>query len=707
MEESELGLRDYLRVVLKRLWVVVTVVTLFFVGAAFQTWRTIPMYRAASTILIERQTPRLTTLDELYKSTAASVDFYSTEIRLMQSRSFAERVAARMAAAGSGGGAATAGAVQGALRVSTVENSRLLSVTTEGTDPKLITEINNAVVDAYIEDALARRVGDVRALTTQLAKEAEDLRKKLDDGERSLQEFKEKNKLATLGEQANVVSTKLDELASGVTAAEKERRSLDATLDALKQVPADDPKILTFLEVRENLGIAALRTEEGKLQQDWNEAAKKYRPKHPRMIALQSRLETVRKAMVAEVKNVIDGLRARYDAALRNEEKTRQAFEAQSGAKLANDRLATAYASLSREVETTRALYQNLVKRIQEAAVTSSVDANNVSVVDRALQPTVPFRPQPGTNMTLGLVLGVVLGVGLAFLIEHLDNSVKTPEDVDTALKLPYLGHVPMMEGKSDEKDRDRVAFTDVKSHISESFRGIRTAVLFSAPAGETVRTVLVVSSGPREGKTTTSINLAIAMAQAGNRVLLIDADLRRPRIHKAFAADDAIGLSSLLVGESTLEEAAQKTDVENLAIMPSGPIPPNPSELLGSQRMREVLARARERFDRVVIDSPPVIAVTDACVLAPLVDGVVLVVRAAHIGRDVVGRGRDLLRAVKARILGVVLNGISQRRGGYYYGAYDYSYYQSEDAAGGGGKGRSSKRSGAAAAAAVDKEKA
>lgn len=678
MDDSELGLRDYLRVVRKRLWTVVAAVTVALVGTAVYTWKTVPVYRATSTLLIERSSPGAPTLDELYKSGGMEGDSYATEIKLMLSRAFAEKVVARLAAqAGNplAGKPDAAAYVQGLLKVVTLEGTRILSVATEGPEPELITKINHAVIDGYIEEALSRRVNEVRNLSAQLAKEAEDLHRKLDEGEKALQEFKVKNNLPMLGEQMNLVVTKLDELASAVTAFEKERRALEVVLDGVKNSAPDDPRLLGLPEIQGSSGFAALRAEETKTLEECNELAARYRAKHPKMLAVQARLDTVRKALAALVREVLGGIGARCEAAKLGEQKARQALEEQTRTKLAMDSLSPRYAALQREVESTRALYQNLVKRIQEATVTSAIDANSMSVVDRATVPTVPFKPQPLVNLGLALLAGLALGIGLALLVEHLDNSLKSPEEVDLFLKLPYLGHVPIMPGRQAEKDRDRIAQADARSRIAEAFRGIRTSVLYSAPAGAAIRSALVVSAGPREGKTTTSINLAIAMAQAGHRVLLIDADLRRPRIHSSFDLGTEVGLSSLLVGEAELDAAVRESGVDRLSILPSGPIPPNPSELLGSQGMREVLARARERFDRVLLDTPPVLAVTDACVLGPLVEGVILVVRAAHTGRDVVARGRDLLRGTQSRILGVVLNGVAAGQAGYHYGGYEYAY--------------------------------
>jgi capsular exopolysaccharide synthesis family protein len=302
---------------------------------------------------------------------------------------------------------------------------------------------------------------------------------------------------------------------------------------------------------------------------------------------------------------------------------------------------------------------------------------SNVTVLDGAMVPEIPIWPRKGLLIFLGVMLGAVGGMGVAFLLEYMDDSVRTQEDLEATLGLPLLGYVPRMEGRrSDLARRDLVSHREPKSTISEFFRTIRTGILYSSNGD--LKSLMVTSAGPKEGKTTNAINLAITLAAGGSRVLLVDGDLRRARIHQAFGVPNEKGLSDLLTGGGRLEDLVQETDVENLHLLTSGPLPPNPAEILGTPAMRGFLEEASEAYDRVILDTPPVVAVTDACILASSVDGVIQVVASSKTSRKVLERGKSQLQSVGARLLGVILNDVRVKRSGYdsyyYAGYYRYS---------------------------------
>jgi len=354
-------------------------------------------------------------------------------------------------------------------------------------------------------------------------------------------------------------------------------------------------------------------------------------------------------------------------------------------------------------------MFDLLVKRFKEASLTEDIRTGNIRVIDPAQIPKGPVKPKKMQNILLAIIIGLSLGVGLAFFLEYIDNTIKLPDEVTGILKIPYLGPVPAIaavgakEGKDGRRNpggdpavgsgggkggaggaaaagehdptEDIVVVHSPKSTASEAYRGIRTSLLFSS-ADAAPQVILVTSSGPREGKTTCSANIAAAMAQAGGRVIIVDCDLRRPRIHQLMGRDRAVGTSNVLVANCTLDEAIQTSDIPNVDIIPSGPVPPNPSELLGSQHMAAMLAELRQRYERIIIDSPPISAVTDAVILAKIVDGVVLVVRAHQTNREVIRYAITQLHNVSAHILGAVLNGVDMGRDSYYYYQYYYYYY-------------------------------
>ena len=326
-------------------------------------------------------------------------------------------------------------------------------------------------------------------------------------------------------------------------------------------------------------------------------------------------------------------------------------------------------------------MYDLLVKRFKETTLTEEMKTGNIRVVDKAEVPRSPIKPNKKRNLLLGLILGLAAGTGLAFFFEYLDNTIKIPDDLKRHLGIAYLGPTPLVESKDepDEKhsgDRlnDLVCLNAPKSTASESYRGIRTNLLFSS-ADVAPQVILVSSPGPREGKTMTSSNLAITMAQSGSKVLMLDCDLRRPKLHRMFGFAKDKGITNLLAGNASFEEVVVHSKVPNLDLVFSGPIPPNPSEMLGSKRMTELIGELRKRYTRIIIDSPPITAVTDAAILAKAVDGVVLVIRAGQTVREVAKNSVHQLQSVGGHILGAVLNAVDIGKDKYYY-YYYYQYY-------------------------------
>jgi capsular exopolysaccharide synthesis family protein len=410
--------------------------------------------------------------------------------------------------------------------------------------------------------------------------------------------------------------------------------------------------------------------------------AQRYLPKHPEMVRLQAQRDLLDRELAAQIAKIVRGIEAEYAVAADREKALTAELDAAKREKQALDKKEIEYRVLEREVETNRGLYDVLQKRMKETQVTENLRANNIRLIDRAEPPLAPVRPRTRVNLILGLILGLVGGAGLAFFFEFIDNTVKTQEDVEGLLRLPFLGIIPSFRGDVGERiATDLFAHEHPKSSVTESCRVIRTNLLFAAP-DKTLRRLLVTSAGPQEGKSTTVTNLGIVLAQGGKRVLILDSDLRRPRLHKVFDVPAGRpGLTTLIMGEATLDEVIFATAVPGLSVIPCGPIPPTPSELLGSRHMEDLLPRLDERFDWVLFDSPPVIAVTDAVVLSRLADGVVLVVKAGKTTRDLVVRAKRQLDDVGAPILGTVLNDFNVLGDGYRY----YYYYQAarEDAGG------------------------
>jgi succinoglycan biosynthesis transport protein ExoP len=397
-------------------------------------------------------------------------------------------------------------------------------------------------------------------------------------------------------------------------------------------------------------------------------------------VAIEAELKTLQKRKAQEVNRVINSLKNDYRVTLAKEKSLKTALAKQKKESLDLNQKAVQYGVLKRETESARNMYEVLIKRFKETTLTEDMRAGNIRVIDRAEVPEHQVKPRKKLNILLAIIVGFVTGIGLAFFFESLDNTIKIPEDVKQHLKIPYLGPVPLFasekEGNPGDAMRpDLVAFHLPKSTASESFRGIRTSILLSSAESEP-QIILVSSAGPREGKTITAANIAVTMAQSGSKVIILDCDMRRPKIHKLFGIPREHGISNLLASSSDVEGAIVRTRIPNLDVMPCGPIPPNPSEILGSKRMVNLLDTLRKRYTRIIIDSPPSTAVTDAVVLSKSVDGVILVIRAGETIRQMAKNGVAQFAAVGAPLIGAILNAVDLGRDSYYYYQYYYYYY-------------------------------
>jgi succinoglycan biosynthesis transport protein ExoP len=404
------------------------------------------------------------------------------------------------------------------------------------------------------------------------------------------------------------------------------------------------------------------------------------------MVRLKSQMQSIQRRMDLEISKIIAGIKNDYELSLRKEALLRHAFEQQKAKVIEMKDQSIQYNILKREADTNRELYKGLLQRMKEAGVSAGLTVSNIQIVDQAEVPAGPYKPNKGLNLLLAAVIGFFLGVGLAFFFEYLDNTVKTPEDVEQMIRLPSFGMVPEI---SYEKRRrleketthpvELVTHRHPKSILSEAYRNIRTSILLSFSEKPPKR-IVITSPNPVEGKTTTAINTAIALSQTGAQVVIIDTDMRRPRIHHIFNGEDGAGLSNFLSGNADLSSIVKKTEVPNLYYIPSGPIPPNPSELLGSNLFKSMMESLGKKFDHILLDSPPVLGFADSLILSTTVDGVVLVVLGGKTPKETLQRAKEVLYQVNAKILGVVINRVDVQRGNYGYYYYRYHYYYGKE---------------------------
>jgi len=729
--EEQIDLRDYLRVILNRRWTVITVFAVIVVTVAIHAFTATPIYQATTRIVIEKENPKVVSIEEVMAVDASGTDYYQTQYKIVESRTVAREVIKRLNLEKSKEffpepkddfisnlkrsisetlkywkesvvsllrtedqeipktseeyeqDSDLVSDFISRIEVSPIRNSRLVDIKFQAKDPVLATRIVNALTTAYIDQNLETKLTAVQDAVKWLHSRIDEERKKVEKAEQALHRYKEKHSIVTdfSSDVEQVTAQKLAQLNAQVVEAESKRVEAETRYRQAVALESSPQMLDSIPEVLNNELIRQIKTMEVDLYKRTSELSKRYGQKHPQMVAIQSELKTLQQRKNQEVNRVVNSLRNEYKVALAKEQSLKDALDKQKNEALELNQKAIQYGVLKRETESARQLYEVLIKRFKETTLTEDMKTGNIRVIDRAEAPKLPIKPKKKLNLLLAIIVGLVTGVGLAFFFEYLDNTIKIPEDVKQHLNIPYLGLSPLFEAPSqgnpgDNEYPELVTFHSPKSTASESYRGIRTSVLLSSAESEP-QIILVSSAGSREGKTIITANLGITMAQAGSKVIILDCDMRRPMMHKIFGAAKDRGISKLLVEKGEAEGAIFHTHIPNLDLITSGPIPPNPSEMLGSARMAAMLETLRKRYTRIIIDSPPATAVTDAIVLSKSVDGVILVIRVADIPREVIKNAVAQFKAVGANLLGAVLNGVDMSRDKYYY-SYHYQYYYS-----------------------------
>jgi capsular exopolysaccharide synthesis family protein len=595
---------------------------------------------------------------------------------------------------------AAAQSVRGRIRVEPEKDSRLATVKFEDADPDRAQRILAAVVDMYIsmnlEDALASTSQSADWLRNQL----EVLKKELETSEMALHEYKEKKDILSLAldDQSNMLREEMKQLNDTLTGVRTKREEIAARRGELAKVKSDNPSKLPASELLHSTVLQTMRHsyEDAVRERDGLLGSGKGK-NHPEVLATQGKIDASREALLSEVRNIQGALDADLNVIKRQEAGLAGLFEGARKEAFELNLLEIEYNRLHRAKDNNEKLYALVLERTKEADLSRMLRVNNIRLVDAATRPGGPIRPQVPLNIGTGVFVGILLGVVAAMGRAMLDRSVKVPDDIEREVGISFLGLIPEIADKKQlspayargrkkpgagfiEGGPELIVHNFPMSGIAEAARTVRTNLLFMAP-DHPFKTLLVTSAGPSEGKTTVACCIAIAMAQADQRVVLIDCDLRKPRVHRIFRKGSSVGVTTALLEES-IDDAVIPTDVPNLSIIPAGPIPPNPAELFHSERFRKFLEQVQGKFDRVIIDSPPVVAVTDAVVLSTLADGTMLVVRAFKTPKDLARHALRALVDVGATLAGAVLNSVNLEKSEYKYSHYYYQrdgYYADE----------------------------
>jgi capsular exopolysaccharide synthesis family protein len=710
-------LLDYVRVLHKRRWLVLTTFVLIVGLVALHTVTTTPLYQARVQLLIEDERPNVVIFKDAVETDKTSIDYYQTQYRILQSESMARRTldelklwdhpefAAPMRNRGAiasvrhraarlidwATGAAPApppvasegqrvNAFLSALTIVPVKNSRLVDVLFESREPEVAAKVANALAQVYIKENRDSRFAASKEVSDWLTLQLEEQRKRVQESEAALQRYRETNDALAVEDRQNIVVQKLAELNGIATRAKTDRIQKEAVHRQLESLAATADGVYSFPAIVANERIQQLRSELELLQQQRGQLAQNLGERHPDMIKASQAVESATQKLQQETAMVVEGVRNEYLAAQALESRLSQALNEQKSEALALNRKEITYGVLHRDATSNQEIFQSLLQRTRETGISGEMTGNNIRVVDTAQTPSSPVWPRTGRNMLLAGFGGALFAIAIGFFREYLDKRVKTPEEIRQQLRLPCLGLVPRVRNHATHTP---LINNGVPAGFAEAFRAVRTNVLFAA--ADDARSLLVTSTGPGEGKTVVAANLAVGLAMTGQRVLLLDGDMRRPRVHEVFDVPLQPGLSELLVGTARPSQSIRESSVPGLWVLPAGLSVGNPAELLSSQRFKTVLAALLEHYDWVFIDSPPVMAVTDASILSHTAAGVVFVVTADQTNRANARVALDQLDAARATFVGAVLNGVDLERNAFFYSQYyrrEYGAYY-HDAAG------------------------
>ena len=692
-----------------------------------QTYSTIPQYRARAQILIQDE--RSTAVGALNANDPSywqdPEPYYNTQYRILQSRGLARRVVTRLeltkvpefngtmatpggpralvrtvrtrltgaarrayfAVTGRGQAqpaeppapdetaqeAALVSAFLGRVQVAPVRGTRLVDVNVTAADPAFAAKAADVLAEEYVQQNLELRLGNIQKSLAWLDEELKRQQQKITTSESALTEYRTRQNAPSLDSRQNIVVARLNQLNDAVTSARTTRAQREALYRQVQNLDPARTPAEGFPAVAQSPAVVEARTRLSTLEAQKASLTGRYGPQHPEMVKLETQIEDAKRQTRVEAGKVIEQLRSEYRAALSQEQSLAGSLEEQKRAALELDKKSADYSVLERQAESDRKVFESLLQQQKELGVIGNSRANNVHVQDRAEIPGAPFMPNPRRDWIMALLLGAGVAVALAFGAEYLDDTVKTPDDITRRLKLPLLGLVPAVPGK------DGPLLTGAVPHdFGEAFRSLRTSLVFTS-GSESARVIGVTSTQPLEGKTTIACNLAAALALGGARVLLIDADMRRPGLHRAMSLQNAVGLSHLLVGQARVRDAVQRTSEPNLFVITAGRTPPNPSELLSAERMKAFLQNLQSGpFDWVILDTPPVLAVTDAVILASAVSGVVFVIGSEMTRRVHAERALETLRTSRPNVVGAVLNRVDFDANRYYYSRYYGYHYKS-----------------------------
>ncbi len=718
---DEIDLRDLLDTLIRRKTTVLSVLLIIFFSVAMYTFLVTPKFKAKGVMQVSAQGANLTKFDNLEASALKTMEFQQTQVKLMQSNQMANRVIDKLdllnnklfnARAGEADGEKQSRSLFQTIKnfvrpeqnkspmsmlnedaqyqlimhnvrngfrkkfnVSPISNSELIEVSFQSPDPVLTASITNTAMSEFVNMHMDGNLQASKVASKFLDKQIRLAQIKLEKSELQLHEFARKIGIVSLDPKLNLVLRQLEELNEALAKAGSYRIAQEAMYQ--QNMRLDESELE---QVINNELIQSLKNRQSELKAQYQNMAVTFKPGYPKMQQLKAHMDELEQRINDEKQRIINSIKNNYETALKTEHYLITRAEEQKIKALNLEEKATQYKILQREVDTNKSIYQSLLQRSKEIEATVGAAVTNIQIIDKATPPLYPFKPRVALNLMLGMVLGIFAGVGTAFVFEYFDNTIKNPDELADRFHIPVLGLVPFDKEAVDNRSGMAMKFfNEPRSPVAEAFRTTMTSVRLSV-ADNPPKTILVTSILPGAGKSSLTSNAAFSYLAEDERCLVIDVDLRKPSLHKVFKGGmKGKGLSSVLSGMEKLEAAICKTDFEGLDFISSGPLPPNPAELLSSKRMRQLLTVVSQKYDRVILDGPPYQGFAEILVLANMVDGVILISVEGDTPREGVKHFRKSLTNVGGRILGSIINKTGRKKGFSSYGGYKYYSYNYE----------------------------
>ena len=719
--DDDINIRDLWRIIKKYKWTIFSFFALITITTAVTTLLMRPIYIATALVEVQPDKGGMVKFQNIETETVDTLQFLETQSRILKSKAVAESVINKLDLAENpeiNGEIRQRGFIAGILQIKNalaemrktndtanlnsdliketnrlenfnnrlsvraLKNSYLFEISFESFDPQLSADISNTVVEEFIRLNVDRKINSSSGAKTFLQREIEKIQAKLETSEKNLTEFARENAIVDVEDKTNILNQRLSDLSTQITDVGAERLAAEAMYN--RSVSGLDTDSLA--PVLSSTLIQNYKTEYAVLQAEYFKLSRIFKPAYPQLVQIKAQMDELDSLIQQETKRIVEGIKGNFEQLQQKEQRLINLLAKQKQEILDIKDRSIQYNILKREWETNKELYRGLLERTKEVGVAAGMELNNISNVDKARVPIEPSKPNMKFNLLIASSLGLFGGVALAFLLSFLDNTVRSSDQFEQITGVPVLGILPIANHKYGSKSDDQNVNTDFHTELisilnktdtlSEAFRSIRTSLMFSSPQG-VPKTVLVTSTGPSEGKTTISCNIASVLSVNGSKVLIIDGDLRKPRIHKVFQVPSSPGLTeALLNGFDSVKP--HKLDDEEVYILPSGVLPPNPAELLGSQQMSDLMAAAADEYDYVIVDCAPVLGLADSVVMTTKVDGMIFVAKAGEVNKDALRQTIKRLRMVRAPIIGGILNGVDVNSDEYTnYGQYYYQYIQ------------------------------